>query len=78
MRSAHWAGVVAALEQQVGEDRALARLEHVEEPPAPGRFGGSVQEQILQQGYVNQPTVSLSKSFQVAAATVGFPARNCD
>lgn len=32
-----------------------------------GRFGGSVQEQILQQGYVNQPTVSLSKSFQIAA-----------
>jgi hypothetical protein len=34
---------------------------------APGIFAGSVQEQILQQGYVNQPTVSLSKSFRVAA-----------
>ena len=34
---------------------------------AQGFFGGSVQEQLLQQGYVNQPTVSLSKSFQVAA-----------
>ena len=32
-----------------------------------GQFNGTVQEQILQQGYVNQPTVSLTKSFDVAA-----------
>jgi hypothetical protein len=32
-----------------------------------GQFTGTVQEQILQQGYVNQPTVSLTKSFDVAA-----------
>jgi hypothetical protein len=32
-----------------------------------GEFTGTVQEQILQQGYVNQPTVSLTKSFDVAA-----------
>jgi len=32
-----------------------------------GQFTGTVQEQILQQGYVNQPTVSLSRSFDVAA-----------
>jgi hypothetical protein len=30
-------------------------------------FTGTLQEQMLQQGYVNQPTVSLSKSFEVAA-----------
>ena len=32
-----------------------------------GRFDGTVQSQILQQGYVNQPTLSLTKSFDVAA-----------
>lgn len=32
-----------------------------------GPFAGALQEQMLQQGYVNQPTVSLSKSFKVAA-----------
>jgi len=34
---------------------------------APGRFDGTVGSQILQQGYVNQPTVSLTTSFDVAA-----------
>ena len=34
---------------------------------ASGRFSGSLPEQILQQGYVNQPTVSLTNSFDVAA-----------
>jgi len=32
-----------------------------------GVFSGTVQEQILQQGYVNRPTVSLTDSFRVAA-----------
>jgi hypothetical protein len=32
-----------------------------------GVFSGTVQEQILQQGYVNQPSVSLTDSFRVAA-----------
>jgi hypothetical protein len=32
-----------------------------------GQFTGTVQDQILQQGYVNQATVSLTKSFDVAA-----------
>ena len=34
---------------------------------APGAYGGTLQEQILQQGYVDQPTVSLSSSFEVTA-----------
>lgn len=32
-----------------------------------GQFTGTVREQILQQGYVNQPTVSLTRAFDVAA-----------
>jgi hypothetical protein len=32
-----------------------------------GDFFGTVQQQILQQGYVNQPTASLTESFDVAA-----------
>jgi len=34
---------------------------------ASGSYRGTVQEQILQQGYVNQPTVSLTKSYRIAA-----------
>jgi len=38
-----------------------------------GSFSGTIPEQILQQGYVNQGTVSLTESFEVAAdyATYG-------
>jgi hypothetical protein len=36
-------------------------------PRAQGRFAGTVLEQLLQQGYVDQPTVSLSESFEVGA-----------
>ncbi len=34
---------------------------------ASGSFAGTVREQILQQGYVNQPAASLTKSFRIAA-----------
>jgi hypothetical protein len=42
-------------------------MQHGFSPREGGRFAGTLQAQILQQGYVNQPTLSLTKSFEVAA-----------
>jgi hypothetical protein len=49
------------------EQLAMAALRDGLRPRVTGRFGGTLPEQILHQGYVRQPTVSLSASAEMAA-----------
>lgn len=49
------------------ERLAMATLRDGLRPRATGRFGGTLPEQILHQGYVSQPTVSLTASAETAA-----------
>jgi hypothetical protein len=49
------------------EQLAMAALRDGLRPRVTGRFGGTLPEQILHQGYVSQPTVSLTASTETAA-----------
>lgn len=49
------------------ERLAITALRDGLRPRATGRFGGTLPEQILHQGYVSQPTVSLTASAETAA-----------